>query len=185
MIPIETNRLILRQWRKKDFNLFSELNSDVDSMQYFPNILSQKESDSLAHKIKKNISINGWGLWAIEIKSTGKFAGYVGLNKLKDDLPPSPCIEIGWRLLKCHWGFGYATEAGKRALKYAFNILHLNEVVAFTTLKNKKSIAVMHRLGMIDAHKNFMHPNIDLSSSLCEHVLYKITKNMWENIQEE
>ena len=78
MIPIETNRLILRQWRKKDFNLFSELNSDVDSMQYFPNILSQKESDSLAHKIKKNISINGWGLWAIEIKSTGKFAGYVG-----------------------------------------------------------------------------------------------------------
>ena len=40
----------------------------------------------------------------------------------------------------------------------------------------------MHRLGMIDAHKNFMHPNIDLSSSLCEHVLYKITKNMWEGI---
>ena len=59
MIPIETNRLILRQWRKKDFNLFSELNSDVDSMQYFPNILSQKKSDSLAHKIKKIFLLMG------------------------------------------------------------------------------------------------------------------------------
>ena len=64
-------------------------------------------------------------------------------------------------------------------------MLHLNEVVAITILKNKKSIAVMHRLGMINTHKNFLHPNIDLSNSLCEHVLYKITKNMWVEIQEE
>ena len=53
------------------------------------------------------------------------------------------------------------------------------EVVAFTTSNNKGSLAVMDHIGMTDTGNNFMHPNINLSSILCEHVLYKITNNQW------
>ena len=125
------------------------------------------------------ITHNGWGMWAVEIKSTGQFAGYVGLNHLETEMPPSPCVEIGWRLMKNYWGFGYATEAANQALNYAFDTLKLNEVVAFTTLKNKPSLAVMHRLEITDTGKNFIHPDIDPSNSLCEHMLYKITNKQW------
>ena len=69
-------------------------------------------------------------LWAVELKSSGKFIGFVGLHTPKPNLSFSPCVEIGWRLLKEFWGKGYATEAAQEALVYAFNTLKLNEVVS-------------------------------------------------------
>ena len=178
---LETKRLILRQWQYTDFVPFAKLSGDKDVMKYFPNILSRKESNALAKKIMCFIADNGWGMWAVEIKSTHEFAGFVGLNTPSVDMPPSPCVEIGWRLAKNCWGFGYATEAGQLALNYAFNKLQLEEVVSFTTLKNKNSLAVMARLKMKNIDMNFLHPDIDPSNPLCEHVLYKITKFQWYN----
>tara|TARA_B100000315_G_C14462809_1_gene534533 strand:- start:78 stop:434 length:357 start_codon:yes stop_codon:yes gene_type:complete len=118
------------------------MNSDPDVMQYFPNTLSHKESDVFSKKIVSFIEKNGWGMWAVELKSTGKFIGFVGLNTPKLDLLPSPCVEIGWRLGKNHWGHGYASEAANQALCYAFNTLGLDEVVTFTSLNNKGSLTV-------------------------------------------
>ena len=60
------------------------------------------------------------------------------------------------------WGLGYATEAAQGILNYAFDTLELDEVVAFTTLKNKNSLAVMCRLGMTNTDETFMHPDIKL-----------------------
>ena len=106
LMYFETNRLILRQWQPDDYPPFAEMNSDPEVMKCFPNILSQMESDILAEKLQSNIEKNGWGMWAVELKSTGKFIGFVGLNTPKLDLPPSPCVEIGWRLGKNHCGHG-------------------------------------------------------------------------------
>ena len=47
-------------------------------------------------------------------------------------------------------------------------------------LKNINSLAAMNRLGMKDSDDNFMHPDIYPSNSLCEYVLYKITKSQWK-----
>ena len=94
------------------------------------------------------IKNNGWGLWTVELMSNGEFIGFVGLNKPKENLPPAPCVEVGWRLANKHWSQGYATEAAKRALNYAFSTLKLEEVVAFTTLNNIGSLAVMKKIGM-------------------------------------
>ena len=115
----------------------------------------------------------------VELKSTDKFIGFVGLNTPKFDFPPSPCVKIGWRLGKNHWGHRYAAEAANQGLSYAFNTLGFDEVVAFTILNNNGSLAVMDHIGMTDAGLNFMHPDINKSSDLCEHVLYKITRNIW------
>ena len=96
-----------------------------------------------------------------------------GLEKLHQ------ATEIGWRLNKGAWGKGYATEAGLKALDFAFGHLHSEEVVAITTLTNTRSRAVMDRLGMLNTNENFMHPQIQNGSSLREHVLYRLTQDAW------
>ena len=91
----------------------------------------------------------------------------------------SPAIEIGWRLSDRKWGKGYATEAAKEVLRFAFENLQLREVVSFTTVTNIKSQAVMKRIGMINTESNFMHPLVPDNHPLKEHVLYKITRPQW------
>ena len=87
--------------------------------------------------------------------------------------------ELDGDLGKIIVGMGYATEAAKQALCYAFNTLGLDEVVPYTSLNNKGSLPIMNHIGMTDTGLNFMHPYINKSSDLCEHVLYKITRNIW------
>jgi len=173
---LTTPRLKLRQWKSSGLGHFAKLNADKDVMHYFPTTLSKKESNNHTEKFQFTITENDWGLLAVELISSGEFIRFVGLNNIKPELPPAPGVEIGWRLAKENWDKGYATEAGRKCLQFAFQNLELKEVMAFTTTKNTKSLAVMKRLGMKNTHENFFHPYIDKSSSLCEHVLYSITK---------
>ncbi|PHR00269.1 MAG: GNAT family N-acetyltransferase, partial [Halomonas sp.] len=108
-----------------------------------------------------------------------KFIGFVGLHIPKESMPFSPCVELGWRLAKRYWGMGYATEAAKESLRYAFTHLGLDEVVSFTTVGNIRSQSVMEKIGMTYV-SNFQHPDLQPSDPLCEHVLYKISKDQWE-----
>jgi RimJ/RimL family protein N-acetyltransferase len=177
---LKTDRLLLRQWTEGDFLPFTEMCSDKDVMEFFPKLQTQKESYEMAKKIQSLIKDRGWGFWALEIPEQHKFIGFVGLHTPKDSMPFSPCVEVGWRLSNRHWGKGYATEAAKAALEYAFNKLNLNEVVSFTTLANVRSMAVMQKIGMSNSGQNFMHPDIEASHSQCEHVLYKINRSEWQ-----
>lgn len=179
IIEIETERLCLRQWRARDFPVFARLNADPGVMAYYPDVLGKQESNNLANKIQSLIAKRGWGFWSVEEKASGRFTGFTGLHVPEYELPCMPCVEIGWRLARQHWGKGYATEAGKAALDVAFNRLDLAEVVAFASVANNRSIAVMERLNMHDTKQNFIHPLIPAGSRLGEHVLYKITKEQW------
>lgn len=176
---LKTERLLLRQWAEDDFLPFAEMCSDKDVMEFFPKLQTQSESYEMAKKIQALIEDLGWGLWALEIPNQHRFIGFVGLHIPKDNMPFSPCVEIGWRLSKQYWGKGYATEAAEKALEYAFNKLNLSEVVSFTTVANVRSMAVMQKIGMCNSGQNFMHPNIEASHPQCEHVLYKISKSEW------
>ena len=74
IIKLETKQLIHRQWQGEDYEPFARLNNNIDVMEYFPNTLSRMESEILAENIMGFISENGWGMWAVEIKSTGEFS---------------------------------------------------------------------------------------------------------------
>ena len=177
---LKTDRLLLRQWTEDDFLPFSEMCSDKEVMEYFPKLQTKDESYKMGEKILALINERGWGFWAVEIPNQYKFIGFVGLHSPTDKMPFSPCIEIGWRLSKQHWGKGYATEAAKEALKFAFTQLNLNEVVSFTTLANERSKSVMQNIGMHDSHQNFMHPDIEASHPQSEHVLFRIRRSEWQ-----
>jgi len=176
---LATKRLTLRQWKDEDCLKFAALNADQSVMEFFPKILSRSESDEMADKIRSLIENHGWGLWAVELKESGEFIGFTGLHQPNINLPFSPCVEIGWRLANKYWGSGYAPEAAREALQFAFINLKLEEVVSFTTLNNHRSQSVMRSIGMANTNQNFMHPDFDSSNPLKEHVLFKINRSRW------
>lgn len=181
---MKTARLQLRQWRDDDLPHFAAINSDPEVMRYFPSTLSREESDHMAAHCGNLIATRGWGLWAVEELDNKRFIGFVGLHEPGHELPFSPCIEIGWRLARQYWGRGYATEAARRALRYAFERLALDEVVSFTSTVNLPSRAVMERLGFTNTHDNFAHPALALDDPLSEHVLYRLSETAWQQQQE-
>ena len=181
IIELETDRLKLRQWKESDFPLFATMNADPVVMEYYPNTLSEDESNAMANKLKKLISERSWGFWAVETKKGKAFIGFVGLHKPTYDLPVTPCVEVGWRLDKKYWGKGYATEAARESLRFAFEKLKLNEVYSFASVSNERSWSVMKRLKMKNTERNFEHPIIPEGHPLREHVLYKITAKQWSN----
>ena len=178
---METERLILRQWKDADYDLYAELNANPIVMRYFPDTYSKLESDNQANHIRDLIAKNGWGFWAVELKSTGQFIGFVGLNRIDGEsgIPNVPFIEIGWRLSSEFWGFGYAPEAAGKALEFAFETLRSPAIYAFTPLQNEPSKRVMQKLGMVDTLQDFNHPKAPDESSLARHCLYRITKEQW------
>ena len=178
-LSLETDRLILRQWCDRDFNGFCEMNADPEVMRYFPKTLTESECREFMSKMSSLIREQGWGFWAVEIKASKEVIGFVGLNSPRTKLPFTPCVEVGWRLHKRYWGYGYATEAGKKSLEYGFTHLNLEEIVAFTTESNINSRKVMDRLGMKNTGENFRFPELPLNHPLSEHVLYKVTKSEW------
>ncbi|MDR2249250.1 GNAT family N-acetyltransferase [Acinetobacter sp.] len=170
---IETERLILRQWKETDADPFIKMGLDKDVMHFFPNLLSATESIDLIQKMSALINENGWGFWAVELKESHEFIGFIGLHNQPEQFDFSPCTEIGWRIATKFWKQGYATEGAKAALNYTFNVLNLNKVVSFTATVNKPSQTVMKRLGMHKV-KHFNHPKLPDKHALQEHVLYEI-----------
>lgn len=174
---LTTNRLILRQWKQSDYEPFALMNADSRVMECFPHRLERVVSDEVVDKTRALIKKNGWGFWALELKETGEFIGFTGLHS-PPAIPPSPCVEIGWRLAFDYWGQGLATEAARCALEFGFTELKLEEIVAFTAVPNLRSQALMLRLGMRNTENNFMHPAISSGHPLQEHVLYSINNHL-------
>ncbi|WP_101758119.1 GNAT family N-acetyltransferase [Oceanicoccus sp. KOV_DT_Chl] len=179
IIEPTTERLQLRQWTGSDRDPFAVMSADPQVMEFFPGTLNKSESDAIAETCENLIAERGWGVWAVELLQTGEFIGFVGLHIPRADLPPSPCVEVLWRLAPSHWGYGYATEAATAALKVAFEQLNLKEVVSFAVPANLRSRRVMARLGMADTGETFEHPDVPESSHLREHCWYIISREMW------
>jgi len=174
MVYIETPRLILRDWKEEDIQLFAGMNNNPDVMRYFLNPLSEEESFNFYTRIRKEFSDYGYGLYALEEKETGTFIGYTGFHHIPFEVDSAPGIEIGWRINNAYWNRGYATEAALACLQYAKERLPFKTVWSFTSLPNKSSERVMQKIGM-ERVKTFFHPSLPDGHPLKEHVLYKIS----------
>lgn len=177
---LTTSRLILRQWQDTDYPVFAALVADPIVMRYFPKCLNMTESQQFIDWCRDLIATQGWGFWAVELKETGQFIGFVGLNSQPSQFSFSPCVEIGWRLAQAYWQQGYATEAAQACLKFAFEQLQLSSVVAFTAKQNIASEKVMQRLGM-QYIQDFEHPKLTADSPLLQHKLYRIDHDQFES----
>jgi RimJ/RimL family protein N-acetyltransferase len=181
MSELTTDRLLLRQWKDSDYEPFAALNADPAVMEHFPAPMTREASDDFVDRMRADLDRRGFGLWALEVRSTGQFIGFTGLSVPSFEAHFTPAVEVGWRLAKDAWGNGYATEAARASLAYAFGPAGLDEVVSFTATTNKPSQRVMERIGMThEEADDFDHPRLEKGHRLERHVLYRITRAAWE-----
>ena len=176
-VPVlRTGRLVLRDWCPDDLPPFAALNADPEVMEHLPGVLDRGRSDAMAGRIGAHFAREGFGLWAVEVAGGAPFIGFVGLSRVPFDAHFTPAVEVGWRLVRAAWGHGYASEAAKAALTFGFDRMGLDEIVSFTVAANRRSQAVMERLGMRrDPADDFVHPAEGLADHLRRHVLYRLT----------
>jgi len=175
---IRTDRLLMRRWRDSDRAPFAALNGDPETLTFFPATLDRAASDAFVDRIEELFEQQGFGNWALEIRETGEFIGYTGLNPLPDDVPGAGGMEIGWRLVKHAWHHGYATEAARAALTVAFDGAGLAEVWSMTAVLNEPSQAVMRRIGLTEVAR-FDHPRIAAGDPLRQHVMFHLAQADW------
>lgn len=177
----ETERLGFRRWNEEDKIPFAEINANRKVMKYFSNVLSRKQSDEFVDKIRDHFNEQGYGLWAVDIKGTRKFIGFIGFYTATFESHFTPCVEIGWRLDNKYWNKGYATDGAKACLEYGFNNLEMDVIYSFTSQLNKPSINVMKKINLEEV-ETFNHPRIEKGDPLRLHVLYKIDKARYRKI---
>ena len=180
MTPVvETERLLLREWRESDKAPYAALNGDPEVMEHFPSTLTPEQSDEMVERMRTTWEQRGYGLWAVEVKATGTFIGFIGLSSPGWEAHFTPAVEVGWRLAKEAWGHGYAPEGALAALDFGFANVDLprDEIVSFTTEGNTKSRRVMEKIGLThDPADDFDHPLLPDWAGR-RHVLYRISRS--------
>lgn len=143
---LETERLLLRPFRKSDLDDYAALNADPEVLRYLGcGAEPWDRSRSSRHMafLLGHWQVWGSGTWAVEHKETGAFIGMVGYSEPEG----WPGFELAWTLVRRYWGHGYATEAARAALDYAFTVLKRERVISLIYWENRASIRVAERLG--------------------------------------
>jgi RimJ/RimL family protein N-acetyltransferase len=158
---ISTERLIMRGWRGSDLAPWAEMNADPEVRKYLGPLLTFEQASAWVLNFQDDLDRYGFGFWAVEVRASGEFIGFTGLDTVDEEMPFTG-IELGWRLARPAWGHGYATEAALAALEYGFDVIGLPEIVAVTVAANLRSRAVMERIGMTsDPAEDFDDPDVD------------------------
>ncbi|MFF0223675.1 GNAT family N-acetyltransferase [Streptomyces sp. NPDC004629] len=147
---METARLVLRRWRDEDLEPLAAVNADPEVMRWIGDGSTRDTAQTLAgiEAMERQWEANGFGLFAVEVRSTGELAGFTGLS-VPEYLPEvMPAVEVGWRLGRRSWGQGFASEAAAAAVRFGFRECGLERIVGITQVGNGASERVMTKLGM-------------------------------------
>jgi RimJ/RimL family protein N-acetyltransferase len=144
-VELETARLKLRKFREADWEPYAVMCADPDVMRYLGTGVTFNRDDSWRSiaVMLGHWQLRGYGMWALESKATGELVGRAGF------LNPAgwPGFELGWTLAKPHWRKGYASEAAREALRYAFEVLRRDRVISLIRPGNAASIRVAEAIG--------------------------------------
>lgn len=162
---LETSPLILRELDSKDAKNFYDLNSNPNVIKYTGNSAFKNVEE--AKEFLENYTdykFNGYGRWAVILKTTDKFIGWCGLKF--DELENE--TDIGFRFFEEEWNKGYATESAIACIHYGFEKLKLKRIIGRAMKENVGSIKVLEKIGL-EYEKNAVLAGKDA-------VIYKIEK---------
>jgi ribosomal-protein-alanine N-acetyltransferase len=146
MHTIETARLLIRPFTFDDLDSYHrQVYSDPDVTRYLPGgrPRTRAETEDVIDYFIEHDQQHGFTIGAVLDKGAGGLIGHCGLHRFA-----SGEVEIGYSFAKACWGQGYATEAGRATLRYSFETLHLERILALAMPPNLASQRVMQKLGM-------------------------------------
>ena len=171
----ETERLILRELMAGDDVAMFEMDADPEVHKYVGKtpVTDISRTRDVITFVRQQYTDNGIGRWATVLKETGEFVGWAGLKLMKEPLEGyDTYYDLGYRLLRKHWSKGYATEAAVASVRYGFETLKLEEILARVNCDNTASRNVLEKAGL--KYINTRHLDGELHNVLC------IKKSEWE-----
>jgi len=156
---LETLRLELASFTLDDIDRLARLDGDPEVMRYIADG-STKTREQTREGIERTLRYcrehPGLGIWSVVERDSGAWTGWASLKHL---VPPrlwndpkyeswKDKIEVGYRLLREHWGKGIATVAARALLEYGFRTLGLERIHAIVHPRNAASVRVLEKLGM-------------------------------------
>src|SRR5687768_4599279 len=144
---LETERLILRDWRDEDFGALHALCTDPQVMATIGVLHDEEKTRSLLSSLMDRTARYGHTFWAMERKDDGRVIGFCGVSR--GPVPPIEGeLEIGWRMAADCWGRSYAREAAQATLGWIAKNRPGEPVCAITSVGNVRSRGLMERIGM-------------------------------------
>jgi [ribosomal protein S5]-alanine N-acetyltransferase len=143
---IETERLVLRRMIPKDEDALLSVLGDAVAMRYYPHAFSRDEVKQWIERWMTSYAENGYGLYAMALKSTGEVIGDCGYAR--QDVEGTTEIEIGYHVLRSLQGKGFATEAARACVKYGFETLGAKKLISLIRPENLPSRRVAEKMGM-------------------------------------
>jgi len=123
----------------------TQLELDAEIMKFTPSRIPQTVDQTerrLRSLVEKEASLAPLGVWAAELNGNAEFFGWFMLMKSEFEFP-----ELGFMIVRKHWGKGLATEVARALIDFGMNGLNLNGLTAATDLDNPASIRVLEKLG--------------------------------------
>ena len=149
MTELETERLLLRQWRDEDADALYEIYQDPEvERQLIP--MTHEETVEQVARFAGRWHTDGFSLWAVEEKATGRFVGRIGCMRAYEWPLSDRPIEVGWTLARDVWNRGYATEGAVASLAWAWDNVPDDEIISFTRVTNVASRRVMEKIGLTE-----------------------------------
>jgi RimJ/RimL family protein N-acetyltransferase/gamma-glutamylcyclotransferase (GGCT)/AIG2-like uncharacterized protein YtfP len=166
---VETERLVLRQWRNEDVEPLAEIYAQPEYAA-FMRARTPEQTREQIERFRRLWGEEGLSHWAAEERASGRLIGRIGLMRHHDwPLEPSP-VEVGWTLHRDWTGRGLATEGGRASLEvWREQLPNDPRVLSITTPDNVRSVAVMRRLGLSERGRTFWHDG--------EHVWYALERD--------
>jgi RimJ/RimL family protein N-acetyltransferase len=145
MTTLETERLTLRQFRESDLDAYAEMSADPDVMRFIGDRKLMTRSEAWRHMAMAlgHWQLRGYGWWAVEERASRTMVGRAGIWRPEG----WPGLEAAWTLRRAYWGNGYATEAARASLGFAFSQLQAAHVISLIDPANAASIRVAERVG--------------------------------------
>ncbi len=150
---LETERLVLRDWRAEDWEPFLRHTNTPEVMRWLGGPMDEEMQAKIRERLPLVPLEHGHCFWLVERKDdgghlSGEVLGFCGLKKANMAGGPIGDFEIGWRLRVDAWGKGYAKEAALASLRAGFEQFAAPEIIALTVMENTGSWGLMERLGM-------------------------------------
>ena len=170
-LPLETQRLLLRDLTPDDLEALHEVLGDPETMRFYPEPKTREGTLAWIEWCRRSYEQHGFGLWALILKETGAFVGDCGLTV--QDVDGEALVEVGYHVKRSHWRQGLATEAALACRDLAFDVVGVDRLIALVRMENEPSAGVARKIGM-SVWKETDRVGL-------RHAVYSLTREEWSD----